>query len=316
MVSFSLFERPLRTRLEGIGAITGAVFLLSLSDALVSLNSGSFALGQVLAVRSFFAAIILAAASGGWVAFLGSITSSGPWIWARSFCLALMWGCYYAGLPSMPFSLAAACYYTAPMWMAALSAVLTGYRIDFRGGASIALGLAGVVAILRPGIGAVSPLVALPLLAAFFYALAAVITAVKCRQASPMAIALNLNIVLAASGLVYVLVLVAAGAGSEAGFVFSAWPRLTKSAWGLLLGLGVLLAIITAAVACAYQRAPAPVIGLFDNSYLVFAVLWGLLLFGEMPDGVDLTGIMLIGAGAILASFAAPAAGREEEEKN
>ena len=291
-----------------------AVFLLSLSDALVSLNSGNVALGQVLVVRSLIAAIVLSVASGGWFAFYRSLCLSNPWVWLRSLCLALMWGCYYVSLPFMPFSLAAACYYTAPMWMALLSAVLAGYRVDLRIGISIALGLAGVVAILRPGVGEVFAIVVLPLLAAFFYALAAIITSVKCKETSPMAIALNLNIFLAAAGLAYVLALVVAGTGNKAGFVFSAWPSLALSAWGLLVGLGALLAIIAAAVACAYQRAPAPVIGLFDNCYLVFAVFWGFLLFAEIPDSLDLASILLIGSGAILASLAGPAAKRRKRE--
>ncbi|GAB2187891.1 hypothetical protein [Roseibium sp. LAB1] len=64
-----------------------------------------------------------------------------------------------------------------------------------------------------------------------------------------------------------------------------------------------LLAVITVAVAFAYQLAPAPLIGLFDNDYLVFAVIWGVLIFGDMPDRTNLTGILLIGCAAFLASM-------------
>ncbi|WP_208976929.1 EamA family transporter [Stappia sp. ES.058] len=99
----------------------------------------------------------------------------------RSLCLALMWGCYYAGLPELSFSIAAACYYTSPMWMAFLSSTLLGTRIGGRGGFAILLGLAGVMTILRPGLDEVSPMIGLPLLAGFFYALAAVITQGRCR---------------------------------------------------------------------------------------------------------------------------------------
>ena len=121
--------------------------------------------------------------------------------------------------------------------------------------------------------------------------------------------AINLNVVLAAAGSAYVAALVLSGAGDDAGFLLSVWPPLDRPEWQLLTGLGVLLAVITAAVALAYQLVPAPVIGLFDNGYLVFALVWGILLFGDRPGMLDLAGIALIGGGAFLASLAPVGAG-------
>jgi drug/metabolite transporter (DMT)-like permease len=289
--------------LVGILSITGAVLLLSLSDALVKLNSDGIALGQLLLVRSAVAACLLA----GVLFVRGRISrvgfSGNIWVWLRSLCLALMWGFYFAALPLMPLSLAAACYYTSPMWMAVLTSVLLGKPVSVKSGVSILLGLAGVVILLRPGAGDVSPVMVLPLLAGFFYALAAVITFARCRYEPPLALAFNLNLVLAVSGGAYVAVLHLVSVPDGAGFLLSAWPDLSGSAWGLLILLGLLLAIITVAVACAYQLAPAPLIGVFDNGYLVFAVVWGVVFFADMPDRADLAGILLIGCAALLASL-------------
>ena len=47
-------------------------------------------------------------------------------------------------------------------------------------------------------------------------------------------------------------------------------------------------------VARAYQIAPPHVIGTFDYAYVAFAVLWGLLLFSQLPSGMTLTGMVLI----------------------
>ncbi|PRX10734.1 UNVERIFIED_ORG: EamA domain-containing membrane protein RarD [Martelella mediterranea] len=299
----SIMTNTRQARLTGIGAITGAVLLLSLSDALVKLFSDDVSLGQVLVLRSAVAAILLAIIFRLTARNGRALLTANPWVWARSLSLALMWASYYAALPFMSFSLAAACYYTSPMWMAVLSAILLKTHIGRRGVVAIALGLAGILVILRPGPSEVSPVMVLPLLAAFFYALAAVITYGRCRDVPPLSMALNLNLVLAAAGAAYVMVLLFLGAGSDAGFLLSAWPALGASGWQILMGLGVLLAVITAAVALAYQLAPAPVIGLFDNGYLVFALVWSILLFGDRPGLVDLSGIALIGGGAFLASL-------------
>ncbi len=303
MISLILPKQQAGSLLAGIISITGAVLLLSLSDALVKLNSGGIALGQLLLVRSLVAAILLGLA----FAYKGCpsqpLLAANAWVWTRSVCLALMWGCYYAALPLMPLSLAAACYYTAPLWMAILTSVFLGRPVGAKGTVSIVLGMAGVVMLLRPGIDDMSAAVVLPLLAGFFYALAAVVTSARCRKEAPLAMAFNLNLVLALAGGAYVLGLHLFSVPAGAGFLLSAWPALSAAAWGLLILLGLLLALITVAVAFAYQLAPAPLIGLFDNGYIVFAVVWGVVFFADMPDRADLAGILLIGCAALLASL-------------
>jgi drug/metabolite transporter (DMT)-like permease len=316
MTSFRSIRQREPTLGSGIVAITAGVLLLSLSDALVKLNNEGLSLGQVLTVRSGIAVMCLGTVLRLTTRMNIDLVRVSGWVWLRSLCLALMWVCYYAGLPELSFSIAAACYYTSPMWMAVLSSTLLGTRIGGRGGVAILLGLAGVMTILRPGLDEVSPMIALPLLAGFFYALAAVITQGRCRAVPAMSMAMNLNLVLFLGGLGLVAGLWRSGQGNDAGFPLSVWPALKLADLGLLAGLGVLLAVITALVAYAYQRAPAPVIGLFDNGYLVFALFWSVLIFGDRPGVIDLLGIVLIGSGALLAATASANRGPDQSEGN
>ena len=53
--------------------------------------------------------------------------------------------------------------------------------------------------------------------------------------------------------------------------------------------------------AVAYQSGPAPVVATFDYAYLVFAGLWGALLFAEVPDPLTLLGMSMIAVGGVLA---------------
>ena len=46
----------------------------------------------------------------------------------------------------------------------------------------------------------------------------------------------------------------------------------------------------------AYQVAPAALIGTFDYSYVVFAVVWSYVLFAERPDAAAIVGLVLIAA--------------------
>lgn len=291
---------------RGIAAILAAVVLLSFSDALVKLGGARFGLAQLVLLRSLVAALALAA----WL-----LTARGAaalrlrrpgWVWARSLCLAAMWLCYYAALPSMSFALAAACYYTAPVWMALLGRALLGMTIGGRGWSAIALCLAGVVLVVAPAPGTLSPALLLPLAAGGFYALAGIVTWRHCREESSGAMAFTLNLCLclvAAAGLLLLAVLRPA---DEASFVLALWPRLGAAEWGLAALLGGLLAFVATAVATGYRLAPTPVAGVVDAAYLGFAALWGALFFAEIPGLRETLGIAMIAGGAILTSVRRP----------
>ncbi|MDF1791663.1 MAG: DMT family transporter [Thalassobaculaceae bacterium] len=289
---------------QGALVILAAVFLLSLSDALVKLASDRLALGQLFVLRSAIAALVVAGLIRISVPRSARRWRWGRAVWSRSLCLTGMWTAYYASLPSLSFSLAAAAFYTSPLWMAVLSRVLLRERVGPRRWAAVAIGFGGVLLVLRPDAGTVSPAALLPLLAALLYALAGVITWRWCREEEPLGMALNLNccLGLAGTGAVLGLALLGLPTGEHL-FLLSVWPDLGTKDWMLVGLLGLFMAIIATAVAKAYQLAPAPVVGVFDNAYLVFATLWAVLFFGEIPSVSGGLGVALIGGSAVLASL-------------
>ncbi|APX23577.1 putative permease, DMT superfamily [Salipiger profundus] len=300
---------PLGGTTRGIIAILTAVSLLSFSDALVKMSGDSFGLAQLVLLRSTVAAVLLAA----WLLPMHGrsslrLTRRG-WVWARSLCLAAMWLSYYAALPAMSFALAAACYYTAPAWMALLGRVLLGMTIGGRGWTAVALSLAGGLLVVSPSTDTFTPLLLLPLAAAAFYALAGLITWSRCQAESPGAMAMTLNLCLVCVAAAALLLLSLFRPGGTESFVLALWPRLTLADWNLAFVLGCLLAVIATAVATAYRVAPTPVVGVFDTAYLGFAAIWGAVLFGDVPTAREALGIALIACSAILMS-----GGRQERK--
>lgn len=293
---------PLGGTARGIVAILAAVSLLSFSDALVKMSGDSFGLAQLVLLRSIVAALLLAL----WllpVKGMAGLRLRRPgWVWARSLCLAAMWLSYYAALPAMSFALAAACYYTAPAWMALLSRVLLGLAIGGRGWTAVALSLAGVLLAVSPSADTFTPLLLLPLAAAVFYALAGLITWSRCQAESPGAMALTLNLCLVCVAAAALLLLSLFSPGGTESFVLALWPRLTLADWSLAFVLGCLLAVIATAVATAYRVAPTPVVGVFDTAYLGFAAVWGVVFFGDVPTAREALGIALIACSAFLMS--------------
>lgn len=65
-----------------------------------------------------------------------------------------------------------------------------------------------------------------------------------------------------------------------------------------LLGTAILVDSIGAAI--AYQTGPSSIVATFDFTYVGFALLWGLIFFGEVPDAMAIGGmIMIVGAGIL-----------------
>ncbi len=293
---------PPGARLSGILAITLAVALLSLSDSVVKLLGDRLALGQLVCLRSVAAGFLLALACS--ASSRSGLRPRRPgWVTARSLCLAAMWFLYYASLPVLPFAVAAAGFYTAPLWMALMARAWLGRRLGRAGWGALGLGLAGVAVVLRPGAGMASAWFALPLGAALCYALAALLTETRLRDEAALTMAFNLNAVLAVAGAAWVAGLGLVHPGGT-GFVLAQWREVTREDAILIGLLAVLLAVIATLVARAYQSAPAPLVGMFDNAYLAFAVLWGALLFGTAPGPAEAAGIALIGLGSLLMSRA------------
>jgi len=71
--------------------------------------------------------------------------------------------------------------------------------------------------------------------------------------------------------------------------------------WRVMTILAAAIIVGSIGAAIAYQSGPSPIIATFDFSYVAFAVVWGILLFGEAPGFITIIGIVLIVGGGMLA---------------
>lgn len=286
---------------SAVAAILLAVAALSFGDALVKLVSAEVPLWQLFVLRSLIAIAILLGLMRGRVARLVA-----PWwVILRSLLLTAMWVAYYAALPTTPLSLAAAGFYTIPLFLVLLSAPLLGERVGPKGWMAAALGFAGVIVMLRPDPADLSVTVFLPVIAAALYALAMIITRAKCRSDAPLAMALVLNVVFVATGAVASLVLWVLGPSdatiAQQPFLLAGWSGIDVRLIGAMAILAVAIIIGAAASAYAYQSAPPALIGVFDYAYLALAALWGFMIFAETPDAIVVLGMaMIVGAGLLV----------------
>ena len=292
-------EPPAPSLAQGIAIILATVFAMALTDALIKLASSGMPLWQIWVLRSGIVLPVLLVATGGRVLAPGQGRGDLGWIALRSLALVAQYICLYAVLPLIDMALAGAAFYTAPFFIAGLAALVLGNRILPGHWLAIATGFAGLLVILRPFGADFTPLVLMPVAAALFYAVAAIVTRARCAKTPALLLALWLNLTCLAGG----LVLAALGAMFQTPdwtfFLFGPWHPTVAKDWGLVLVLAVLILGVAVGLAKAYQNPRPEVIAVFDYGYMVFVVFWGFVFFGERPDGWTVLGVVLIVAGGL-----------------
>ncbi|MGI9311844.1 MAG: DMT family transporter [bacterium] len=287
-----------------IWSILLTVFVLSFGDAMVKFISGDFPLWQIYLLRSLIALpalfallAMLARRNADWrprPVALG-------WTLLRSVLMVVMWTFYYVALPHIHFSVAATVLYTIPLFITLLSALFTGDRVGARAWLAVAFGFVGVVVVVRPAAADFNAYALLPLISAILFALAMILTRTKCRGESTMILALGQNLMFAlASAAVGIALLIAQPSTDVATqFLLGDWVSLGAAQWGVMITLGATVVIGNIFGALAYQRGPSPIVATFDYSYLAFSLLWGLLLFAEVPDLPSAIGMGMIAASGV-----------------
>lgn len=81
-------------------------------------------------------------------------------------------------------------------------------------------------------------------------------------------------------------------------FAFNFQPMSAKQ-WIFLLLAGCAAAGGQLSITAAYRHAPAKEISVFDYSQIVYAALWGFLVFGEIPDALSFVGYTIIIGAAV-----------------
>ena len=277
-----------------VGTIVLTVLALSLGDALIKMTSGNFVIWQIFVTRSIIAIPFLVLYMAMRARASLQMPNSLKWTIVRSLLLVLMWISYYVSLPHMPLSVAAAAYYTLPIFLTLFSATIIGDPINRSGWLAVALGFIGVLLILKPNVNDFNWYTLLPLLAAMLYALAMIITRTKCRSESPLLLSLALNIAFVMVGGFAAAVIATFPNEMRQGFLLAPWSAMGPSQLFSMALLAIAILIGSIGAAIAYQNGPSSVIGIFDFAYVGFAVLWSVLFFAEMPDGISILGIVLI----------------------
>ena len=196
-----------------------------------------------------------------------------------------MMASFVYALRTLPLSTAYSIFFVAPLAITALSVPLLGEKVGPRRWTAIAIGLVGVLVLLRPsGEGLVSLAALAVLAAALGYALSAITVQVLARTDSVQSI------------MFWLLVMIAAGAGALA---WPDWVPVRAADGWLIAGVGIAGALGQYAITEAFRIGEASAIAPLEYTALVWGVLLDLGLWGVLPDAVTWLGAAIIVASGL-----------------
>lgn len=302
---------PVRSneRLKGVLFLLLGGWVFLFQDLVIKTISGRFPLPEVLAIRCLVAYLALAVLihfDGG---FRGILTKHLRLQLIRAFLLFASYTGYYLSLAALPLAEAVAINFSAPLIIVALSGPMLKEKAGWQRWFAVLLGFGGVLVMLRPGTGAFDLAALLPVGAAATYAIAQILA----RRLGASDRASVMSFYQNSANLTGALLLGLAfggGAFAESGhpslqFLFREWSMPHGIELLMIASTGLVAAIGSWCLTNAYRLAEANVVAPFEYASIVWAVLAGLLVWGEVPDHYTILGILLVvGAGIYVLRFA------------
>ncbi len=186
---------------------------------------------------------------------------------------------FFIGLSLTPIARATALSFTAPLFIALLGALLLGEVFRWRRWTAIVCGFVGTLVILRPGIQALDLGALLVIGSSLLWGLAIIDIKVLGRTESTMTIT------------AYVTVLMIPMTLAPAMFV---WQTPPPELWGWLIFIGVIGTLGQIVVTDALKLADMSVLMPLDFLKLVWATIFGIVLFAEVPDFLTWVGAAIV----------------------
>jgi len=192
------------------------------------------------------------------------------------------------GVHYLPLADATVLLFAGPFLVVVLSAPLLGEHVPLSSWIGVAVGFLAVLLVARPGGHRPAPYAAFPLACAFFYALLQLVTrSLGAAGEKPT------------TTLAWTLLV---GAIVSTPFAAATWAHVTPREWLLMIGLGFVFGVSQLLMIAALTFAPAGMLQPFNYVQLISAAIFGVVVFGDVPDAWTVLGIaMIIAAGVYVA---------------
>lgn len=291
-------------RLLSIACIFTAIGFASTQDAIVKFMSGSFAVYEAIIFRCIGSLPVLAVLlyrEGGFCWISWPLLRQ---VLLRSILLCVGYLTFVLSIAAMPIANSVAIYFTMPFFVAGLAGPILGERVRLHRWLAIIAGFIGVLIMVRPGAGVFEPAAILALISAFCYAIGQMIGRPIAQQVPLAVIATWQNAVFFAVSLLLAIIFNSFDFSglSHKSLLFLTrpwvWPGLVDGA--VLFANGVLAAFTMVLFVSAYKYGESNFVAPFEYSSMIWAVTYGLLVFGDFPDKFTWVGAAVVATAGIL----------------
>lgn len=268
--------------LRGAALMVGSMACFALEDGLIKALSGTFPAAQIIWMLGL----------GGSLAFVGWLIATGQTVWSPHYLrpqVLLRSGfevagtlCFVSALALIPLATASAVIQATPLVVAMGAAVFLGARVGWRRWLAIGVGFAGVLIILRPGSSAFDPATLLAVGGMLGLAARDLITRTMPGIVSGARLSLHAFASLVPAGLLLQFL-------TGASWVIPDAAQIGILAVAVAVGMVGYLAIVGAT-----RLGDISVVSSFRYSRMLFALIVGIVAFGERPDALMIVGVVIV----------------------
>ena len=293
---FSRRQRPRSAALAGIGFMLAAVFLFALNSAVGKWLVAKYPVGEFLLIRSALTLLLLSPFiwHAGRAAFANAPRPGLQVL--RVVLSSLEVAMFFWAVSYLPLADTTTFYLAGPIYVTALSVLLLRERVGWRRWTAVLIGFAGVVIALRPSSSSFTLPALIALAGSMIYALLMITTRMLRETNDTMLMTTHF------------IGAVAFGARDRA--VRLGHPgRATTSLF--LAGSASPTVVAQFCVVRSLKLASASVVVPYQYTLILWSVLFGWLMFGEVPDAYTIVGAAIIVAAGLYIFWREQVAARE-----
>lgn len=253
-------------------------FLLVCMSSLIKELGNELHTFQIVFIRCLFGAIFILP-----VMFkqgIESFKTQRPWLHCVRVCLGMTaMYCVFYSLTHMALAEAVAIVFSRPLFAVLLAIPLLGEIVGWRRAIATAVGFVGVLVMVKPGTSDFEPVALVAVVGAMFAG--SVIIAIK---------------KLSATESVRSIVFWFSGGGALIAVIpaMIVWQMPSAEAWFMLIAVGGFGVTGQMAATRGFSLGEASAVAAFDYLRLIYAGIFGIILFSEIPDMWAVTGAAII----------------------
>jgi drug/metabolite transporter (DMT)-like permease len=282
-------RRPIEDRpLMGALTMVAALAILPGMDAIAKLLSGHLPVLEIVWARHVVYALLLLPAAIRRHGLALCRPRRPLWQLLRGGLMALSAMMFFSAVARIPLADAMSVFFVYPLLILAVSSLIMGEAIGWQRWLLVLLGFIGATLVVRPSIHGISPGVLFALASGTAYGTALIVTR-KLASHDPGLMTATISAVLGAIAFSLIVPFV--------------WRAPDPQDWSLMALMGLIAAVGHFLIIAAHRMATASQLAPYGYTEIVAAIMFGFIVFGDLPHPIVWLGIAIIVASGIAVTW-------------